>query len=566
MYRDIGRSIPARADIPEGYRLGQAGYDVQDDDLSATVSAMFTRPPACARRSVIALLCVILCASGSGSAAAATPDPLSFVIRVTAPAAHTVEVEVSVPSANQATVELMMATWSPGFYRVENYASRVSSFQARTVGGGSLAVTQPTANRWRIVTGGASSVLVSYRLACTERSVTTNWVSPDLLVLNGPATFMTLADGVKRPHEVRLELPQALKQVATGLETVGEASAYHFLAPDFDTLADSPIVAGTFDVHEFSVDGIPHVLVNAGDRGAFDGTRAAHDLGLMVAEARRLMGNLPYRRYVFLNVFRQGGGGLEHTNSTLLTANAERYSTPKGYLGWLTFATHEYFHLFNVKRIRPIELGPFNYEQAPRTTSLWFSEGVTCTYEWLLLARAGLGGEADFLESTSNTIKHLQRSPGRLVQTLDQSSWDVWTNSMSGIGANTSTISYYTKGEVVGFLLDAHIRHATGGAKSLDDVMRLTYERYAGERGFTADQLREAIEQVAGTSMQAWLHTALASTDELDYTEALDWYGLHFTETPGSAPDGANPWTLTVRPDTTEAQRAHLTALLAKRP
>jgi predicted metalloprotease with PDZ domain len=510
----------------------------------------------------LATLCVGTCVAGT-AALAATPDPVRFVVRVPAPAAHTAEVEVIVPSKGQSSVELMMATWSPGFYRVENYASRLTAFQARTAAGSPLTVTQPSPNRWRIETAGAPSVVVTYTLACTERSVTTNWVSPDLLVLNGPATFVTLADGVRRPHDVRLELPAGLTRVATGLEPVGGGDAAHFQAPDFDTLADSPIVAGQLDVHEFTVAGVPHALVNVGDRGAFDGVHAAHDLGLMVAEARRLMGDLPYRRYVFLNVFRQGGGGLEHLNSTLLTANAARYSTPKGYVGWLTFATHEYFHLFNVKRIRPVELGPFNYEEAPRTTGLWFSEGVTCYYEWLLLARAGLGGQTDFLESTSSTIRNLQRAPGRLVQSLNQSSSDVWTSSMSGMGGNASTISYYTKGEVVGFLLDAHIRHLTNGAKSLDDVMRLTYARYAGARGFTADQLRETIEEVSGASVREWLRVALASTDELDYTETLDWYGLHFTETPGSAPDGANPWTLTVRPDATDAQRAHLTAVLA---
>jgi predicted metalloprotease with PDZ domain len=511
---------------------------------------------------LLVLLCVAVCLTGTAALAAA-PEPLRYVVRVPAPTAHTANIEVVVPSAGQTSVELMMATWSPGFYRVENYASRMSAFQARTTTGVSLTVTQPAPNRWRIDTAGAATVVVTYTLACTERSVTTNWVSPDLLVLNGPATFITLADGVRRPHDVRLELPSGLSRVATGLEAVGGADSAHFLAPDFDTLADSPIVAGALDVHEFTVAGVPHALVNVGDHGAFDGVRAAHDLGLMVAEARRLMGNLPYRRYVFLNVFRQGGGGLEHLNSTLLTANAARYSTPTGYVGWLTFATHEYFHLFNVKRIRPVELGPFNYEEAPRTTSLWFSEGVTCYYEWLLLARAGLGGQTDFLASTSGTIRNLQRAPGRLVQTLNQASSDVWTSSMSGIGASATTISYYTKGEVVGLLLDAHIRHLTNGTRSLDDVMRLTYQRYAGAQGFTADQLRETIEKVAGTSVRDWLLVALASTAELDYTEALDWYGLRFTDTPGSVPDGANPWTLTVRPDATEAQRAHLAAVLA---
>ena len=153
--------------------------------------------------------------------------------------------------------------------------------------------------------------------------------------------------------------------------------------------------------------------------------------------------------------------------------------------------SHEYFHAFNVKRLRPVELGPFDYEHPPTTSSLWIAEGLTTYFGDLIVVRSGLGTTQDFLKAMSSDIEQLQNSPGRLVQSLEQSSLDVWSSGTSGVGRNRDkTVNYYVKGPIVGFLLDARIQHATEGKKSLDDVMRQAYKRYGGERGFTADEFR----------------------------------------------------------------------------
>jgi predicted metalloprotease with PDZ domain len=481
--------------------------------------------------------------------------PVVYTIRVPSAEAQIAAMEASLPTEGRAVIEVMMPIWSPGFYRIEDYAAQVRSVAARTADGEALEVERTRANRWRITTDGASRVVFSYELTCTGRSVTTNWVSPELSVLNGPATFITLADTSRRAHEVRLELPPAWTGAATALAAAPDGEPYHYRAEDYDALVDAPIVAGDLSIHEFAVDGVPHYLVDVGPRGAWDGARAARDLRRIVEQSLPLWGRLPYERYVFLNVFRPGGGGLEHGNSTLLTANAERLATEPGYRRWLSFVAHEYFHAFNVERLRPVELGPFDYEEAPRTPSLWLAEGVTSYYADLFLARAGLDSTGDLLAGLSARIRQLQNSPGRLLETLEQSSLNVWTNSLSGIGAGESTVSYYVKGQVVGFLLDARIRRATDGRRSLDDVMRHAYQRYGGERGYTADEFRATAEEVAGVDLGEWFRRALASTEELDYSEALDWYGLGF------APDGS--WTLEVREDATDAQREHLRALSA---
>ena len=509
------------------------------------------------RRASAVLAVLVVAALHAGTARAADPQPISYTIRFASLASHLADVEATVPTDGRGSIDLMMPIWSPGFYRVENYATRIQDISARTTTGASLAIEHPQGNRWHIDTRGASSVVVSYRLLCNERSVTTNFVGEDYAVLTGGATFITLVEdaGARRPHDVSIELPPGWKQSMTGLDPGLDRAAHHYRAPDFDTLVDSPIVAGNPVVQTFDVAGSRHEIVEIGNVGAFDGARAAADLKKVVEAQRRIWGELPFKKYDFLLVFRQGGGGLEHQNSMLATSNATATDTAAGYLRWLNFISHEYCHAFNVKRLRPVELGPFDYEREPHTESLWISEGFTSYMGSLAVMRAGLSTPQNFLDGLSGQIRQLQNAPGRLVQTLAQSSLDVWTSeSVSGVNTNANTsVSYYIKGQIAGFLLDAEVRSATGGAKSLDDVMRLAYQRYGGERGFTPGQFRATTSEVAGRDLSAWFQRVVSSTEELDYTAALEWFGLRFV---------AGSWTRGARDDATPAQNDHLRALL----
>jgi predicted metalloprotease with PDZ domain len=281
-------------------------------------------------------------------------------------------------------------------------------------------------------------------------------------VINGGAAFITLAERARRPHDVRIEMAPTWKQSVSGLDAAPGGIPNQYRAADFDALVDSPIVAGSPTIREFVAGGTTVVIADAGQHSQWDSAKAGSQIEKFVNEVRRFWGFLPFKRYVFLNVFRQGGGGLEHANSTLLTSSPKLTEPTRG---WLSFVGHEFFHAFNVKRLRPVELGPFDYENPPRTTSLWFSEGGTTYFANLLLARAGLMTTEEFLDSMSSAIASLQKGPGRLNQSLEQSSSDVWTNSNSGVGANAQTVSYYVKGNVVSFLLDAHIRRLTDGAR-----------------------------------------------------------------------------------------------------
>jgi alpha-galactosidase len=502
-----------------------------------------------------ALLLLTLAGCARANAEAQAVEAAVYTVRFPSLEEHVATIEASLPTPGTPSVEVMLPIWSPGYYRVEDYAAQVRDLSARGPDGRVLPVERIPPNRWRVDTDGASRVTLTYSLLCTRYFVTTNWVSPELGVLNGPATFITLVADETRPQEVVVEPPPPWHDVATGLDEVADGLPHHYRAESYEALLDAPIVAGNLATHAFEVERVPHYLVDAGAPGGWDGEKVARHLRRIVQQTVPLWGELPYRKYVFLNVFWRGGGGLEHATSTLLTTNPDRVLTGNGYRSWLSFAAHEYVHALNVKRLRPVELGPFDYEEPPRTPSLWLAEGVTSYLADLAVARAGLAGREGFLSSMSGAIRELQESPGRLLQTVEQSSLDVWTNSNSGVGAAASTVSYYVKGQVLGFLLDARVRAASGERRSLDDVMRVAYERHGGERGYTPEEFRAVATEMAGEDLTDWFRKALASTGELDYAEALDRFGLRFSD------DGS--WGLEVRPDVTPEQTARLRALIA---
>lgn len=513
---------------------------------------------------VLLFLIVIGLCHQPGIATAQTA--IRYSVRISEPASHEIEVHASLPASGRTALELMMPTWSPGYYRVENYAAHVHDVRATGPDGRALVVEQTSGNHWRVQTAGARTVDLHYGVFCNETTVTTNYVGPEYAVLNGAPTFITLADKIRRPHEVLMDVPGAWTQVMTGLDDVRGSERHQFRAADYEELVDSPIVAGRLAVRRFDVDGKPHFVVGVGDASEWDGDAATRDLQVFVRENLRFWGFLPYKKYVFQLLFRPGGGGLEHRNSNLSTVVARRRQPIEGTssaagAGWPSFGlvAHEYFHLFNVKRLRPVELGPFDFEKAPTTSSLWIAEGVTSYYSGLLVARAGLQTIDEHLAALSSLIGGLQTSPGRLLQSVAQSSLEVWQNSNSGVNPNANTVSYYNKGQVIGLLLDAKIRRLTDGRRSLDDVMRVAYQRFAGNRGYTAGEFREVAERTAGVDLGRWFASAVESTEELDYSDLLEWYGLRF----GDSDAAASAWRLSARTDQTPAQRQHVDSWLS---
>jgi predicted metalloprotease with PDZ domain len=503
------------------------------------------------RQRLVAVAVFLACAVNAAARTAPAPEAIRYTLRFPAPQTNYLEVEAVVPTGGRPAIEVFMAVWTPGSYLIREYERNVEGVVAAAAGR-PLAVEKTTKNRWRIVTGGAREVTLTYRVFSHEMTVRSNWVDADFAMINGAPTFMTLApeaggsadtpagrrDAVyDRPHDVRIELPAGWKASVTGMPDAPDGAPNHYRAPDFDTLVDSPIVAGNPEIHRFVVSGKPHLLVDVGGGGVFDGARAARDLERMVQTDEKFWSSLPYDKYVFFNLLTGVSGGLEHKNSVVMMASRWAMATRERYLAWLSLASHEYFHLWNVKRLRPIELGPFDYEHEVYPRSLWISEGLTDYYGDLQVRRAGLSSAGEYLAQLSDAIRALQTTPGRRTQTAEMASFDAWIKHYrSDENSVNSAISYYTKGAVLGFVLDARVRSATGDAKSLDDVMRLAFARFSGARGFTPEQFRQTASEAAGTDLGPWLRRALETTEEIDYSPALDWFGLQF-RTPGPVSD-----------------------------
>ena len=464
---------------------------------------------------------------------AQVPEPLRYSVSFPFPHTHYVEIEASYPTEGRPHIDLMMAVWTPGSYAIREYERHVEALTATDPSRTPLTVEKTRKNRWRVTTNGAATVWVRYRVYAHEMSVRTNWVDDEMAILNGAPTFITLVESPsRRRHEVRLVLPPGWTKSFSGM-TPGPGE-HTYVAPDYDTLVDSPIVAGSPSVYEFSIQGKPHYLVNFRERGVWNGPQAVQDLAKIAGTIARFWGDVPFDRYYFLNVIGSEKNGLEHRNSTVMNIPLDATRSRERYLDWLNLAGHEYFHSWNVKRLRPVELGPFDYENEVYTRALWFVEGLTDYYADLFAVRAGVISRDEYLGLLSAQVRSLHTTPGRLEQSVEAASYDAWIKYYRPDENSPNTaISYYVKGAVIGLLLDAHIRRLTGGAKSLDDVMRLMYAKFSKETGFSREDIRSSVVEVVGPAhareIRAWMTRALETTGELDYEDAMAWLGLQMT-------------------------------------
>ena len=479
------------------------------------------------RRTLLAVACLCTVVFSAPALRAQALDPIRYTLRFPAPHTHYVEVEAAIPTAGRAEVEVYMPTWTPGSYLIREYERNVEAVTA-AAGTRAVAVAKSTKNRWKITTGGAPTVTLRYKVYSREMTVRNNWVEAGFAMLNGAPTFITLVERTARPHEVKVELPAAWKRVETALEPVA-GSPNTFRAADFDTIVDSPIIIGNPLTREFTVDGKRHVVLFEGDTAMIDADKAAADVQKIVVAAKNVMGSLVYPHYHFLTMVTESGGGLEHKNSFLGMGNRFITRTDRAYQGWLGLIAHEYFHNWNVKRLRPVELGPFDYENENYVKTLWVAEGFTDYYADVLPKRAGIASKDEFLDGISAQIEQVQSVPGRLVTPVNMSSYDTWIKQYRP-DENTAnmTVNYYPKGAVIAFLLDAKIRKATNGARSLDTGMQWAMQRYSGDKGYTPDQFYAVMSEAAGVDLKGWFAKTAESTDELDYTEALEYYGLRF--------------------------------------
>ncbi|MCF3649893.1 M61 family metallopeptidase [Synoicihabitans lomoniglobus] len=474
---------------------------------------------------------------------AATRAPIAYTLSFPDAAAHYVDVTAAIPAAGADSLTVFMPVWTPGSYLVREYAGHIVELSATGDDGSPLAAEKTIKNRWRIDTAGTANVTVHYRLYGRTINVRGNWVEADFAVINGAPTFITVVDDFQRPYTVTVHRPEGWQSVQTSL-LPDQGRADTFTSPDFDTLVDSPIVAGSPQVDSFEVDGIRHTLVTVSGGGVWDNPRVARNLHRVVEAQRDFWGELPYDQpYYFFNLLTGNRGGLEHRQSLSLSADRWLSRTHGGITSWLSLASHEFFHAWNGKRLRPVELGPFDYEHENYSPSLWVVEGLTSYYQHVLLTRAGFYTPDRYLGAVSGSLKGVQNTPGRHVQALSESSFDAWIKAYRTDENSTNALfSYYGGGAVAGFLIDAEIQRVSDGAHSLDDVMRAAFERYSAERGYTQDEFIALASEIAGHDLTAWFHALVQTPGEWDYQPALDWWGLEFeTPKPPAPPEPGTP-------------------------
>jgi predicted metalloprotease with PDZ domain len=454
----------------------------------------------------------------------AAPD-ISYTVSMSKPSTHLLEVEMRVKwDRTPGKAELKMPVWTPGSYLVREYARHVQDFSVRNATGRELKWQKINKNTWQIDTGGAKELVAGYRVYSNELTVRTNELNDEHAFWNNAALLMFPAGQLSAPSTLTVR-PHSNWTIATGLPRVaGQVNA--FRAQNFDVLYDSPFEVSDFKEITFDVRGKPHRYVITGE-GNYDLKQLAADTAKIAEEGYKIFGEFPFDDYTFI-VNLRGGGGLEHLNSTALQWNRFGFKPETRYKGFLALVAHEYFHLWNVKRIRPDALGPFDYENENYTKLLWVAEGTTAYYEGLLLRRAGLITDTEWLDAKAATIQQLQNRPGRFETSIEEASLDAWIKYYrQDENAVNNQISYYDKGEIVNMMLDITIRTASKGAKSLDDVMRHLYDEfYKKNRNFTPEDFQKAAELAAGTSLDDFFSKYVRGEAEIDLNGIVNGIGM----------------------------------------
>ncbi len=477
--------------------------------------------------------------------------PIRFRIVASQAAAHIFEVECLVPDPDPAGQRLSLPAWIPGSYMIRDFAKHVVRLRA-VCGGHAVAVHKVDKSTW-LCEPCPGPLTVSYEVYAWDLSVRAAHLDSTHGYFNGSCVFLCTHGRAQRPHVVDIQPPpgDAYRhwQVATAMPR-DHAVPYGFgtyRAADYEELVDHPVEMGTFSLATFYACGTPHDVVISGRHRA-DLVRLCRDLQAICECHIRFFGEAPpLERYVFLiTVVGDGYGGLEHRASCSLLCSrddlprAQQIEMSDNYRTLLGLCSHEYFHTWNIKRIRPqalhsehLDLSAENY-----TSSLWAYEGITVYYQYLALLRSGLISSEMFLELLGQTATRVWRAGGRHKQTVEESSFDAWIKLYKqDENAPNAIVSYYTKGALVALALDLILRRDTRNARSLDDVLHVLWKRY-GETGVGVPErgIEQVAEEVSGLDLGAFFDLALRDTQDLPLAELLEHFGVRFELRPAESP------------------------------
>lgn len=457
------------------------------------------------------------------------PAPsLTYFVKMPHPNSHLFEVGLQIEHWSNSLLDLKMPVWTPGSYLVREYARHIQDFKAISKDKQKKLLSQKVSkNHWQVETKEVDNLLITYRVYANELTVRTNHLDDTHGYFNGAALFYYIPGLEKTPITVEIIPPHSTWKVSTALPIIPE-KVNQFYAKDFDTLVDSPFEIGNHGIYSFEVLGKPHQYAIWGT-GNIQPKKVIEDTKKIIETEAKLFNGLPYDDYLFiLHLTQNNFGGLEHKNSCSLIYSRFYFRDTDKYNRFLQLVAHEFFHLWNIKRIRPKALETFDYEQENYTPSLWFSEGTTSYYDMVIPMRAGIYNAQKFLEILGKEITRFLSIPGRKVQPLSESSFDAWIKLYRrDNNSDNCQISYYLKGELVSLLLDLLIRAKHENKRSLDNVMVQMWEQFGkSETGFTPHQLQRVIESVADMDLQSFFNLYVDSTEELPFNKYLNPFGL----------------------------------------
>lgn len=461
--------------------------------------------------------------------------PIEYSLSIPDVHAHLAEVSIHIPSPEPGALDVAMPSWTPGSYLMREFARHVQQFQAVDHSGTVLPVHKTARGTWQILVpdSGTDEVCVTYLVYCHDLSPRCNHVSDEHAFFNGPSAFMFVRGCEGHPCTLDIEAPRDDWKIYTALPcqegAIFPLCTGRFEATDYDHLVDCPILLGAHEELAFAAAGTTHRFVFAGAAPVPTEQLALDIPPLVKATAALFGGDIPYDSYLHIVLHTESArGGLEHRNSAALLFPRSHWVAEHGYEDFLALVSHEHLHAWNVKRIRPEVLGPFDYLNEAYTRALWVMEGVTCYYESVLLLRAGLVSEERFLELLSKRIADLREVPGRRLHSLEEASFDAWIKLYRPDESSKNTsVSYYLKGEVIAWLLDLHIRRTTSGERTLDDVMRRLWAHYRQTgQGFPETALPGWIEELGVDGVDVFFARFIRGTDEPDYDVHLAPVGL----------------------------------------
>ena len=441
-----------------------------------------------------------------------TTNAINYSVSFSKVKSHYVNVDIEFDATNKAYVDFKVPVWTPGSYKVREFSNAFENISANN-----LEIKRLNKNTWRIFTDGQSQVSLSYDVYCFTVSVRQSYADEYYAFLHGVSVFGYL-EGYENEQILLTIYPNNnWANVEVSLPKI-KSSKHSYRCSNYDLLGDSPIAIGNFDTIDYTSGDVTHKIVMIGE-GNYDLNKVMEDFKKISDTQIEMMGSHPSSQYVhFIYNVSQGGGGLEHANSQTSMMPRWNYSNPNKYRSFLGLIAHEYFHLWNIKRIRPKELGPFDYDKEVYSEMLWIAEGITSYYDDITLLRMGAYSKEEYLKIITSQMSRLENSPGKTVMSLAQSSLLAWVKAyLPNEESSNKTISYYNKGMIVAVLLDLEIRSTSN--YSLDDVMRKLYANFYLEknRGFTYDEFVDVCSSIAGKDMSIFLNEIVYSLNPINY-------------------------------------------------